>query len=51
MLLNARLVAAQLRIEREKALAAIETWSAVDVEALPGARMAATKSSMTGGMR
>ncbi|MFY9345031.1 MAG: TolC family protein [Planctomycetota bacterium] len=32
-LLDARLALAQLRTEREKALAAIETWSAVDVEA------------------
>jgi len=37
-LLDARLVAAQLRMEREKALSDIETWSAVDVETLaPGA--------------
>jgi outer membrane protein TolC len=36
-LLDARLAASQLRIEREKALAAIETWAAVDVEAMrPG---------------
>ena len=36
--LDARLVAAQLRMEREKALAAIETWSTVDVETMtPGA--------------
>jgi outer membrane protein TolC len=33
-LLDARLAAAQLRMEREKALAAIETWSAVDVEVM-----------------
>jgi outer membrane protein TolC len=33
-LLDARLALAQLRTEREKALVAIETWSALDVEAL-----------------
>jgi outer membrane protein TolC len=33
-LLDVRLTLAQLRTEREKALAAIETWSAVDVEAM-----------------
>jgi outer membrane protein, heavy metal efflux system len=33
-LLDARLTLAQLQIEREKALAAIETWSAVDVAAM-----------------
>src|SRR5205814_649911 len=32
--LDARLTSAMLRIEREKALVAIETWSAVDVETL-----------------
>ena len=32
--LDARLTRAQLRTEREKALVAIETWSALDVEAL-----------------
>lgn len=31
-LLDARLALAQLRIEREKALAAVETWSAVEVQ-------------------
>ncbi len=36
-LLDSRLTRAQLRTEREKALAAIETWAAVDVEAMrPG---------------
>jgi cobalt-zinc-cadmium efflux system outer membrane protein len=36
-LLDVRLALAQIRTEREKALAAIETWSAVDVEAMrPG---------------
>lgn len=35
--LDARLTFAQIRIEREKALAAIETWAAVDVEAVAGA--------------
>jgi outer membrane protein TolC len=34
--LSARLTLAQFRIEREKALAAIESFAAVDVEALPG---------------
>lgn len=49
-LLDVRLTLAQLRTEREKALAAIETWSAVDVEAMrPGparsrAGMAAAQS-------
>jgi hypothetical protein len=33
-LLDAWLALAQLRTEREKALAVIETWSAVDVEAM-----------------
>ncbi len=48
-LLDVRLTLAQLRMEREKALAAIETWSAVDVEAMrPGptrsrANMAASR--------
>lgn len=36
-LLDARLAVAELRTAREKALAAIETWSAIDVESLnPG---------------
>jgi len=47
-LLNARLVAAQLRMEREKALAAIETWSAVDVEAMKPARMSPQAGGMSG---
>jgi cobalt-zinc-cadmium efflux system outer membrane protein len=38
-LLDARLVVAQLRTEREKALAAIESWSAVDVETLQPGRI------------
>jgi len=33
-LLNARLVAAQLLVERDKALLSIESWSAVDAEAM-----------------
>jgi outer membrane protein, heavy metal efflux system len=33
-LLNARLVTAQLRVERDKALAAIESWSAMDAAAM-----------------
>ena len=33
-LLNARLVTAQLLVERDKALLAIESWSAVDSEAM-----------------
>jgi hypothetical protein len=51
-LLDARLVAAQLRMEREKALVAIETWSTVDVETLaPGAvsSRAMTKGPAGGG--
>jgi hypothetical protein len=34
MLLDARLTLAMLRVEREKALTAIETWTEIDVEAL-----------------
>jgi outer membrane protein, heavy metal efflux system len=34
MLIDTRLAAAQLKTEREKALAAIETWSAVDAEVM-----------------
>ena len=37
--LDARLALAMLRIEREKALVAIETWSRVDVESLHPVRM------------
>ncbi len=37
--LDARLALAMLRVEREKALVAIETWSRVDVEALHPVRM------------
>jgi cobalt-zinc-cadmium efflux system outer membrane protein len=40
-LLDARLALAQLKSEREKALAAIETWSKLDVEALHPVRMGA----------
>jgi outer membrane protein TolC len=45
--LDARLTLAQLRMEREKALAAIETWSAVDVEAM-GSRTSPGGSRMGG---
>lgn len=38
-LLELRLTIAALKIEREKALTAIETWSAVDVEVMAGGRM------------
>jgi hypothetical protein len=38
-LLDARLTLAQLKSEREKALAAIETWSKLDVEALHPVKM------------
>jgi outer membrane protein TolC len=37
--LDARLALAELRAQREKALVAIETWSALDVEALHPVRM------------
>jgi outer membrane protein TolC len=37
-LLDVRLTLAELRTEREKAVAAIETWSAVDVEVMGGGR-------------
>jgi hypothetical protein len=47
-LLSVRLVAAQLRTEREKALAAIETWSAVDVEAMKPGRIS-IQGGRTGG--
>ena len=36
--LDAQLALAQLKTEREQALAAIETWSAVDVEVMSAAR-------------
>ena len=51
-LLDSRLVLAQLRTEREKALAALETWSAVDVEALtsPRAASGSRDRSARGGM-
>jgi len=39
-LLEARLFVAELRIEREKALAAIETWSRVDIETMEPGGMA-----------
>ena len=46
MLLSAQLVVAQLRTEREKALAAIETWSAVDVETMQPGRMSVWSPAM-----
>ena len=46
-LLDARLAVAQLRTEREKALAAIETWSAVDVEALAPGRISVWGAGMS----
>ena len=48
-LLSARLVAAQLRVERDKSLAAIETWSAVDAGAMRPAGLPAQNAEMTGG--
>lgn len=48
-LLSARLVAAQLRAEREKALVAIETWSAVDVEAMKPGRITVQRGPESGG--
>ena len=50
-LLEVRLTLAQLRTEREKALAAIETWSAVDVEAMrpAGSRARMTAAQPAGG--
>ncbi|MGQ9588844.1 MAG: TolC family protein [Planctomycetota bacterium] len=47
-LLDARLALAQVRTEREKALAAIETWSAVDAEVMrPGSTaLRATRGGM-----
>jgi len=44
MLLEARLTLAQLKSEREKALAAIESWSKLDVEALHPVRMGSAGS-------
>jgi outer membrane protein TolC len=38
-LLDVRLTIAEVKTEREKAVAAIETWSAVDVEVMGGGRM------------
>jgi hypothetical protein len=48
-LLAARLVAAQLRTEREKALAAIETWSTVDVETMQPGRISVWGGGMGSG--
>lgn len=45
--LEVRLTLAQLRMEREKALAAIETWSAVDVEVM-GSRRSPGGARMSG---
>jgi outer membrane protein TolC len=50
-LLDARLVVAQLRTEREKALAAIETWSAVDVDAMRPGHISVWGSGMSAGAR
>lgn len=44
--LDVRLTLAQLKMEREKALASIETWSAVDVETM-GSRRSMRGSSMS----
>ncbi len=49
-LLDARLAAAQLRTEREKALAAIETWSAVDVETMQPGRTSVGGRGVGGSM-
>jgi hypothetical protein len=46
-LLDVRLVVAQLRTEREKALAAIETWSAVDVETMQPGRVSVWGPAMS----
>ena len=48
-LLDVKLVLAQLRTEREKALSAIETWSAVDVETLQPGRVALRATTSTSG--
>jgi len=45
MLIDARLAAAQLRTERENALAALETWAAVDVEVMEGRAMGGSTSA------
>jgi len=50
-LLAARLVTAQLRIEREKALTAIETWSAVDVASMQPGRISVWGGGMSSGSR
>jgi cobalt-zinc-cadmium efflux system outer membrane protein len=47
--LEVRLTLAELKTEREKALAAIETWSAVDVEAMGARRAMGSRSSMNPG--
>jgi outer membrane protein TolC len=47
--LDVRLTLAELKTEREKALAAIETWSAVDVEAMGARRATGGRSSMSPG--
>jgi outer membrane protein TolC len=46
-LLEVRRILAELRIEREKALAAIETWSTVDVEVMGGGRAALRAARMS----
>ena len=45
-LLDVRRLLSQLRTEREKAIAAIETWSAVDVEVLQSSGMSVRASPM-----
>ncbi len=47
--LDVRLTLAELRMEREKSLAAIETWSTVDVEVMGRPRAMGTGSSMGSG--
>lgn len=50
--LDVRLATARLRIDREKSLTAIESWSAVDVETLgPALAMPAGRAGMSGGRR
>lgn len=48
-LLDVRLTLAQLRMEREKAVAAIETWSTVDVEVMGGGGMPLRAARMSSG--
>jgi outer membrane protein TolC len=48
-LLEVRLTLAQVKIEREKAVSAIETWSTVDVEVMEGTRMPLRAVRMSAG--